>query len=49
MASKKFNREQMQHCVGVLDELAKSGLSKWTVVSRSAYVSLQQGLLCKRD
>lgn len=27
MASKKFNREQMQHCVGVLDELAKSGLS----------------------
>lgn len=27
MASKKFNREQMQHCLGVLDELAHSGLS----------------------
>lgn len=27
MASKKFNREQMQGCLDVLDELAHSGLS----------------------
>lgn len=27
MASKKFNREQMQRCLDVLDELAHSGLS----------------------
>ena len=27
MASKKFNREQTQGCLDVLDELAHSGLS----------------------
>ncbi len=27
MASKKFNREQMQRCLDMLDELAHSGLS----------------------
>ena len=27
MTSKKFNREQMQRCLDVLDELANSGLS----------------------
>ena len=27
MANKKFNREQMQRCLDVLEELAHSGLS----------------------
>lgn len=27
MTSKKFNREQMQRCLDVLDQLAQSGLS----------------------